>query len=60
MSRFHIIIELVVGPMIVTNLASEGEEAQPLFLRANLMPESKQELLDFLREFKDVFPGIYS
>lgn len=37
------------------NLAGEGKEAQPVFLSASLKAESKQMLLNLLRELKDVF-----
>lgn len=44
--------------LIKINLANEGEEAQTIFLRANLIAVSREKLLDLLKEFKDVFHGL--
>lgn len=45
--------------MVEINLAILGEEAQPIFISANLSSEIKQALIGLLRELKDAFKWTY-
>ena len=41
------------------NMAMEGEESKPLFIRKNLTREQRSMLLKLLKEFKEVFAWSY-
>lgn len=41
------------------DLASEGEEAKPVWIANDLEPEKEQKLVDTLNEYRDVFACSY-
>ena len=41
------------------DIASPGEEPKPVYIAIDLRPEQEQELIQLLKEFRDVFAWSY-